>query len=74
MVCGIGGRDVISELRNAFVDTGIRLRHGIAMLVEALLRVAMLRPSQEQTMPQQTRPRVCNLSLPVTSSHRHSIN
>ncbi|XP_046739127.1 lysosomal-trafficking regulator isoform X3 [Diprion similis] len=57
------GCDLIKELRRALIDTGIKLGHGIAMLVEALLRVAMLKPSPEQTMPQQIRPRLPTMTL-----------
>ncbi|XP_012252611.2 lysosomal-trafficking regulator [Athalia rosae] len=59
----LSGCDVIIELRKALIQSGIKLGHGIAMLVEAFLRVAMLRPSQEQTMPQQTRPRLPTMAL-----------
>ncbi|XP_043270510.1 lysosomal-trafficking regulator isoform X2 [Venturia canescens] len=55
--------DVVTELGKALINGGIKLGRGIAMLVEALLRVSMLRPSQEQTMPQPTRPRLPTMTL-----------
>lgn len=62
MTCGNTGEcDVVTELSKSLINAGIKLGRGIATLVEALLRVSMLRPSQEQTMPQPTRPRVSRL-------------
>lgn len=58
MNCGSGDCDVITELGKTLMNAGIKLGRGIAMLIEALLRVSMLKPSKEQTMPQPTRPRV----------------
>lgn len=58
MICGTGGYDIVTELGKVIMDMGIKLGHGIAVLIEALLRMSMLRASQEQTIPQQTRPRV----------------
>ncbi|XP_046418983.1 lysosomal-trafficking regulator isoform X1 [Neodiprion fabricii] len=59
----LAGCDLIKELRRSLIDTGIKLGHGIAMLVEVLLRVAMLKPTPEQTMPQQIRPRLPTMTL-----------
>ena len=65
MICGddTGDCDVVTELGKALINAGVRLGRGIAMLVDALLRVSMLRPSQEQTMPQPIRPRVNLISI-----------
>ncbi|XP_023288682.1 lysosomal-trafficking regulator isoform X2 [Orussus abietinus] len=57
------GCDVVTELGKTLITSGVKLSRGIAMLVEALLRVSMLRPSQEQTVPQQTRPRLPTIFL-----------
>jgi hypothetical protein len=41
------------------MDSKVKLSRGIGALVEIFLQVSMLRPSQEQTIPQQNRTRVC---------------
>ena len=46
------------ELGRALMHAGIKLGRGLAVIVEALLKVSMLKPAQEETMPQCTRPRV----------------
>ncbi|XP_015121948.1 lysosomal-trafficking regulator [Diachasma alloeum] len=55
--------DVITELGKSLMSAGIKLGRGIAMLVESLLRVSMLKSSREQTMPQPTRPRLPTMTL-----------
>ncbi|XP_011300955.1 lysosomal-trafficking regulator isoform X2 [Fopius arisanus] len=55
--------DVITELGKALMSAGIKLGRGIAMLVEGLLRVSMLKPSHEQTMPPPMRPRLPTMTL-----------
>lgn len=44
------------------MDAGIKLGRGLAIIVEALLKVSMLKPAQEETIPQYTRLRVSSLS------------
>lgn len=53
-----GGCDVAMELKKVLMETGVRLGHGIATIIEALLKVSMLKPAHEQTIPQQPRARV----------------
>lgn len=53
-----GDRDIIMELGRALMDAGIKLGRGLAVIVEVLLKVSMLKPAQEETIPQCTRPRV----------------
>ncbi|XP_024939057.1 lysosomal-trafficking regulator isoform X2 [Cephus cinctus] len=57
------GCEVVTELGKVLMDAGIRLGRGLAILVEALLRVSMVRPSSEQTVPQQSRPRLSTMAL-----------
>lgn len=40
------------------MDVGVKLGRGLAVIVEALLKVSMLKPSQKETIIQHTRPRV----------------
>lgn len=58
MTCGTGNCDVVMELGRALMDVGIKLGRGLAVIVEVLLKVSMLKPAQEETVPQYTRPRV----------------
>lgn len=53
-----GDRDIIMELGKALMNTGIKLGRGLTIIVEVLLKVSMLKPAQEETIPQYTRPRV----------------
>lgn len=53
-----GDRDIIMELGKALMNTGIKLGRGLTIIVEVLLKVSMLKPAQEETVPQYTRPRV----------------
>lgn len=53
-----GDRDIIMELGKALMNTGIKLGRGLTTIVEVLLKVSMLKPAQEETIPQYTRPRV----------------
>ncbi|XP_033229888.1 lysosomal-trafficking regulator isoform X2 [Belonocnema kinseyi] len=55
--------DVVSALRMALMDPKTKLGRGLAMLIESLLRVSVLRPSEEQTIPQPMRPRLPTLNL-----------
>jgi len=41
------------------MNTGIMLGRGIAVIVDAILKVSMLKPAQENSIQQQPRPRVC---------------
>lgn len=40
------------------MNTEITLGRGIAVIVDAMLKVSMLKPAQENSIPQQPRPRV----------------
>lgn len=40
------------------MNTGITLGRGIAVVVDAVLKVSMLKPAQENSIQQQPRPRV----------------
>lgn len=40
------------------MNTGIMLGRGIAVIVDAVLKVSMLKPAQENSIQQQSRPRV----------------
>lgn len=53
-----GDRDVIMELGRTLMNTGITLGRGLAVIVDAMLKVSMLKPAQENSVPQQPRPRV----------------
>ncbi|XP_076629359.1 lysosomal-trafficking regulator mauve isoform X2 [Colletes latitarsis] len=55
--------DIIMELGRALMDVGIKLGRGLAVIVEALLKVSMLKPAQEETIPQYTRPRLPTMTL-----------
>ncbi|XP_076766095.1 lysosomal-trafficking regulator mauve isoform X3 [Xylocopa sonorina] len=55
--------DVIMELGKALMDAGIKLGRGLAVIVEVLLKVSMLRPAQEETLPQYSRPRLPTMTL-----------
>ncbi|KOC69033.1 Lysosomal-trafficking regulator [Habropoda laboriosa] len=55
--------DIIMELGKALMDAGIKLGRGLAIIVEALLKVSMLKPAQEETIPQCTRPRLPSMTL-----------
>ncbi|CAK9830368.1 Lysosomal-trafficking regulator [Anthophora retusa] len=58
--------DIIMELGRALMDAGIKLGRGLAVIVEALLKVSMLKPAQEETIPQCTRPRLPSMTLEPT--------
>ncbi|XP_054002539.1 lysosomal-trafficking regulator isoform X2 [Hylaeus anthracinus] len=45
------------------MDTGVKLARGLAVIVEVLLKVSMLKPAQEETIPQHTRPRLPTMTL-----------
>ncbi|XP_026675054.1 lysosomal-trafficking regulator isoform X2 [Ceratina calcarata] len=55
--------DIIMELGRALMDAGIRLGRGLAIIVEVLLKVSMIKPAQEETIPQYTRPRLPTMAL-----------
>ncbi|KAK9307869.1 hypothetical protein QLX08_001934 [Tetragonisca angustula] len=55
--------DIIMELGRALMHAGIKLGRGLAVIVEALLKVSMLKPAQEETMPQCTRPRLPSMTV-----------
>ncbi|EFN65741.1 Lysosomal-trafficking regulator [Camponotus floridanus] len=55
--------DIIMELRETLMSTGMKLGRGIAVIVNAILKVSMLKPAQENSIPQQPRPRLPTLSL-----------
>jgi len=57
--CRAGDCDVVMELGTALMNTGITLGRGVAVIVDAMLKVSMLKPAQENSIPQQPRPRVC---------------
>ncbi|XP_034950425.1 lysosomal-trafficking regulator [Chelonus insularis] len=59
--------DVITMVRDVLINTGIQLGRGITALVEVLLRVAMLKPCQEQTALQPNRPRIPNIMSDTSS-------
>ncbi|KAK2579125.1 hypothetical protein KPH14_001295 [Odynerus spinipes] len=63
LTCSLCGCDVAMELRKVLMDTGVKLGRGIAMIIEALLKVSMLRPAHEQTIPQQPRARLPTINL-----------
>lgn len=46
------------ELGKTLMHTGIMLGRGIAVIVDAMLKVSMLIPAQENIIQQQPRPRV----------------
>ncbi|KAF7992714.1 hypothetical protein HCN44_005058 [Aphidius gifuensis] len=54
---------VINELSKTLMTKEIKLGKGISMIVEGLLRVSMLKPSQEETVPQPIRPRLPSMAL-----------
>ncbi|XP_048261477.1 lysosomal-trafficking regulator isoform X2 [Bombus terrestris] len=56
-------RDIIMELGRALMDAGIKLGRGLAVIVEVLLKVSMLKPAHEETIPQCTRPRLPIMTL-----------
>ncbi|XP_014468102.1 PREDICTED: lysosomal-trafficking regulator isoform X2 [Dinoponera quadriceps] len=56
-------RVLVMELGKALMNTGIMLGRGIAVIVDALLKVSMLKPAQENSVPQQPRPRLPIMSL-----------
>ncbi|XP_017760097.1 PREDICTED: lysosomal-trafficking regulator isoform X2 [Eufriesea mexicana] len=55
--------DIIMELGRALMDAGIKLGRGLAVIVEALLKVSMLKPAQEETVPEYVRPRLLTMTL-----------
>ncbi|XP_076673285.1 lysosomal-trafficking regulator mauve isoform X3 [Andrena cerasifolii] len=55
--------DVIMELGRALMDAGMKLGRGLAVIVEALLKVSMLKPAQEETVSQYTCPRFPTMTL-----------
>ncbi|XP_076297603.1 lysosomal-trafficking regulator mauve isoform X3 [Lasioglossum baleicum] len=57
------GCDVVMELGRALTEIGVQLRRGLAVIVEALLKVSLLKPAQEETIPQYTRPRLLTMTL-----------
>ncbi|XP_014603828.1 PREDICTED: lysosomal-trafficking regulator isoform X1 [Polistes canadensis] len=63
LICSLCGCDVAMELRKVLMQTGVRLGRGIATIIEALLKVSMLKPAHEQTIPQQPRARLPTMNL-----------
>nr|XP_031829347.1 lysosomal-trafficking regulator isoform X2 [Nomia melanderi] len=59
------GCDVVMELGKTLIEMGVQLRRGLAVIVEALLKVSLLKPAQEETVPQYTRPRLPTVTLDV---------
>ncbi|XP_076239225.1 lysosomal-trafficking regulator mauve [Calliopsis andreniformis] len=55
--------NVVMELGRTLMDAGIKLGRGLAVIVETLLKVSMLKPAQEETVPQYTRPRLPTMTL-----------
>ncbi|KYN43656.1 Lysosomal-trafficking regulator [Trachymyrmex septentrionalis] len=55
--------DIVMELRKTLMNTGIMLGRGIAMIVDAVLKISMLKPAQENSIQQQPRPRLPTMSL-----------
>jgi len=53
-----GDYDVVMELGKILMDTGITLGRGLAVIVDAILKVSMLKPAEENCVLQQPRPRV----------------
>lgn len=63
-----GEGNILSLLRNVLMDnTKVKLNRGIGVLVDIFLQVSMLRPSQEQTIPQQSQKTVCLFSFRLAS-------
>jgi len=46
------------ELGKTLMDTGITLGRGLAVIVDAILKISMLKPAEENCILQQSRPRV----------------
>lgn len=57
--------DVDMELRKVLINAAITLGRGIAVIVDALLKVSMLKPARENSIPQQPRPRVRNHNFQI---------
>ncbi|XP_078037136.1 lysosomal-trafficking regulator mauve isoform X2 [Augochlora pura] len=57
------GRDVVMELRKSLIEMGVQLRRGLAVIVEALLKISLLKPAQEETIPQYTRHRLPTMTM-----------
>ncbi|KAL0119810.1 hypothetical protein PUN28_007922 [Cardiocondyla obscurior] len=55
--------DIVMELGKILMNTGITLGRGIAVIVDAVLKISMLRPAQENSIQQQPRPRLPSMSL-----------
>ncbi|XP_025074143.1 lysosomal-trafficking regulator [Pogonomyrmex barbatus] len=55
--------DIVMELRKILMNTGITLGRGISVIVDAVLKVSMLKPALENSIQQQPRPRLPTMSL-----------
>ncbi|XP_077276800.1 lysosomal-trafficking regulator mauve isoform X2 [Temnothorax americanus] len=55
--------DIVMKLGKTLMNTGITLGRGIAVIVDAVLKVSMLKPAQENSIQQQPRPRLPTVSL-----------
>ncbi|XP_011866548.1 PREDICTED: lysosomal-trafficking regulator isoform X3 [Vollenhovia emeryi] len=55
--------DIVMELAKTLMSTGITLGRGVAVIVDAMLKVSMLKPAQENSIQQQSRPRLPTVSL-----------
>lgn len=58
MFCGADDCNIVMELRKILMNSGVTLGRGIAVIVDAVLKVSMLKPAQENSIQQQPRPRV----------------
>lgn len=58
MFCDADDCDIVMELRKILTSTGMKLGRGIAVIVDTILKVSMLKPMQENSIPQQPRPKV----------------
>ncbi|XP_011343929.2 lysosomal-trafficking regulator isoform X3 [Ooceraea biroi] len=55
--------DIVMELGKTLMETGVTLGRGLAVIVDAMLKVSMLKPAQENCVPQQPRPRLPTMML-----------
>ncbi|XP_023246507.1 lysosomal-trafficking regulator [Copidosoma floridanum] len=55
--------DIIDSLASALINPTVKLNQGVGSIVEILLQISMLRPSQEQIVPQQNRTRLSTVTM-----------
>ncbi|XP_016837232.1 lysosomal-trafficking regulator isoform X2 [Nasonia vitripennis] len=59
--------NIVAILADTLLDPKVKLSRGLSALVEIFLQVSMLRPSQEQTVPHQSRTTLSTMTMDIST-------